>query len=57
MGTLITRRDLSPEIWEFTFAAASDTLLAVEAGAHLYVQTPLASAGITVPTQSPSPTV
>jgi phthalate 4,5-dioxygenase reductase subunit len=38
--TLAARRDLTPDICEFTFAAASGTLPPFEAGAHLTVQTP-----------------
>lgn len=38
--TLAARRDLTPEVCEFTFAAASGALPAFEAGAHLTVQTP-----------------
>lgn len=37
---LSARRDLTPEICEFTFTAASGTLPAFTAGAHLTVQTP-----------------
>jgi phthalate 4,5-dioxygenase reductase subunit len=38
--TLVARRDLTPDICEFTFSAASGTLPPFEAGAHLTVQTP-----------------
>jgi phthalate 4,5-dioxygenase reductase subunit len=38
--TLAARRDLTPDICEFTFAAASGALPPFEAGAHLTVQTP-----------------
>ena len=38
--TLAARRDLTPEICEFTFTAANGALPPFEAGAHLTVQTP-----------------
>lgn len=38
--TLIARRDLTPEICEFTFTGTNGPLPAYEAGAHLTVQTP-----------------
>lgn len=38
--TLAARRDLTPDICEFTFSAASGALPPFEAGAHLTVQTP-----------------
>jgi phthalate 4,5-dioxygenase reductase component len=38
--TLTARRDLTPEICEFTFTASSGVLPPFEAGAHLTVQTP-----------------
>lgn len=38
--TLAARRDLTAEVCEFTFAAASGLLPTFEAGAHLTVQTP-----------------
>jgi len=38
--TLAARRDLTPEVCEFTFTAASGALPRFEAGAHLTVQTP-----------------